>query len=579
MDMDWDDESGLHDPPPTGPQERSELTTYNLPTMDIGLNGEPGPNDGPELEVGEGNESGLYDPSEVETGTGNALGQYELSEAETGEKNESGPYVLSEVETGERNEPEPFDPAEMEVGERKESGPYDPSEVEIREREEPEPYGTPEAETGDRDTFGTYDPSEVEIGPRNGVGLDDTSSIRTGEDDKLGSRDLSVNRDREKSGPKEYDPADMRGGEEEEEEEADDHAPHDLTAAEARQGSAPVPHEPSETEKASRKVQENEAGADGQPRAEIKEGSDSENNYQVQKLVGKRVRRRGKRNVLEYLVRWSGYAPKFDQWMPITDLSNTLELIQDYEAANQAEEAAPRGVKRKADVANSPRKQGSVKKQRLEGVGNSIATANNRKRGRPTKQRPAVRSVRSVQFSKRGRSGKQPTEIRSAISQKGEAESPRTHRTPREAVTQNWAVNTPTKRRGLGKTSNESGAANTPVRRGRAGKQPLEHDQVANGTPETETPDNRRERKRPNDVSKEDEEPDTPRTRGSQPKNLLVGINAGIRKTGKVLEKGKVVKSATRGGSKKQLTAIHPPINRKRAVHNKVAPRQLRSRK
>lgn len=577
MDMDWDDESGLHDPPPPGPQDRSELTTYNPPTIDIGLNGEPGPNDGPELEVGERNEPGLYDPSEVETGARNALGQYDLSEAETGGKYESGPYVPSEVETGERNEPGPFDPAEVEVGERKESGPYDPSEVEIRERDEPESYGTPEAETGNRDTFGTYDPSEVEIGPKNGIGFDDSSSIKTGEDGKLGSRDLSVNQDREKSGPKEYDPAEMRGGEEEE--EADDHAPHDPTAAEARQGSAPVPHELSEAEKAARNLHDNEAGADGQPGVETKDGSDSENNYQVQKLVGKRVRRRGKRNVLEYLVRWSGYAPKFDQWMPITDLSNTLELIQDYEAANQADEAAPRGEKRKADVANSPRKQGSVKKQRLEGGGNSTATANIRQRGRPTKQRPAIRSVRSVQFGKRGRSGKKLPGTRSGISQKGEAELPRTQRTPREAVTQNGTVNTPTKRRGLRKTSSENVAADTPVRRGRAGKQAPEHDQVANGTPETETPDNRRKRGRTKDVSKEDEEPDTPRTRGSQTKNLLVGINAGTRKTGKVLEKEKVMESGTRGGSKKQLTAIHPPINRKRAVHNKVASRQLRSRK
>lgn len=573
--MDWDDESGLHDPPPIGPQERSELTTYNPPTMDIGLNGEPGLNDGPEMEVGERNESGLYDPSEVELGARNASGPYDLSEAETGGKNESGPYVPSEVETGERNEPGPFDPAEVELGEGKESGPYNPSEVEIGERDEPEPYVTPEEETGDRNTLGTYDPSEVEIGPKNGVGLHDSSPIKTGEDGKLGSHDLSANQDRGKSGPKEYDPAEMRGGEEED----DDHVPHSPSAAEPRQESAQVPHELSETEKAARKVQENEVVADGQPGAETKEGSDSENSYQVQKLVGKRVRRRGKRNVLEYLVRWSGYAPKFDQWMPITDLSNTLELIQDYEAANQADEAAPRGEKRKADVANSPRKQGSVKKQRLEARGNSIATANIRKRGRPTKQRPAIRSVRSVQFGRRGKSGKQLPEIRSAISQKGEAELPGTHGAPREAVTQNGAVNTPTKRRGVRKISNENGATDAPVRRGRAGKQPPEHNQVANGTPEAETPDNRRKRGRPKEVSKEDEEPDTPRTRGTQPKNLLVGINSGIRKTGKMVEKEKVVKSGTRGGSKKQLTAIHPPINRKRAVHNKVASRQLRSRK
>ena len=213
-----------------------------------------------------------------------------------------------------------------------------------------------------------------------------------------------------------------------------------------------------------------------------------------------------------YLVRWSDYAPKFDQWMPITDLSNTLELIRDYEAANQADEAASCGEERKADVASSPRKQGSVKKQRLEARENSIATVTPPKRGRPTKQRPAICSVRSVKFGRRGRLGKRLPETRSAISQKGEADTPRTRGTPREAVIQNGATNTHTKRRDIKKTTNENGFTDAPVRQGRAGKQLPEHNQVANGATETETPDNPRKRGRPKEVSKEDEESDTPRT-------------------------------------------------------------------
>lgn len=554
MDMDWDDESGLHDPPPMAPHERIELTSYNPPTIETGLKGRPGPSEASEMELGERHESGLYDPSEVETGERNASGPYDPSEAETGEKNESGPYDPSEVETGERNEFGLFEPPEVEMGERNESGPYDPSEVEIREREEPEPYASPEVGSGERNTLGAYDPSEVEIGPENGLGSYDPSPTKTGEDDKSGSHDLSANLERGKSDSKEYDPAEMRG------EEDDEQTPHDPSAKGAAQESAPAPHALPDSETVARKVEENEAGADGQPGVETKEGSDSESNYQVQKLVGKRVRRRGKRNVLEYLVRWSGYAPKFDQWMPITDLSNTLELIQDYEAANQADEAAPRGEKRKADVASSPRKQGSVKKQRLEARENSIATLTPPKRGRPTKQRPAIRSVRSVKFGRRGRSGKRLPETRSAISQKGEADTPRTRGTPREDVIQNGATNTPTKRRDLKKTTNENGVTDAPVRRGRAGKQLPEHNQVANGATETETPDNPRKRGRPKEASKEDEEPDTPRT-------------AGTRKNKKALKAG------ARGGPKKQLAAIHLPISRKRVVNTKVTPRQLRSRK
>lgn len=553
MDMDWDDESGLHDPPPMESQERSDLTTYNPPTMETGLKGGPGPDEASEMELGERNESGLYDPSEVETGERNPSGPYDPSEAEIVEQSESGAYDPSEVEEGERNKSGPFDPAEVEIGERNESGPYNPSDVEIRERDEPEPYATPEVESGERNTFGTYDPSEVEIGPENGLGSHDPAPTKTGEGDKLGSRDLFANQESGKSGSKEYDPALIRGGEDVEQ------TPRDPSATGTGQESAPVLQEFSETEIAARKVEEKEAGADEQPGAETKEGSDSENSYQVQKLVGKRVRRRGKRNVLEYLVRWSGYAPKFDQWMPITDLSNTLELIQDYEAANQADDAAPRGEKRKAEVASSPRKQPSFKKQRLEARGNSVAAATLRKRGRPTKQRPALRSVRSVHFDKRGRSGKQLPETRSAISQKGEADTPRTRGTPREAFIQNGPTNTPTKRGDLRKTTNENGVTDALVKRGRAEKQLSEHNQVENGTTGTETPDNPRQKGRPKGVTKEGEEPDSPRTRGTKPKSLW--------------------KTGTRGGPKKQLAAIHPPINRKRPGNTKVAPRQLRSRK
>lgn len=553
MDMDWDDESGLHDPSPTRLQEISHLTTYNPPTMETGLKSGLRPDEASEMELAERNDSGLYDPSEVETGEKNACGPYDASEAETGEKNESGAYDPSEVETGERNESGQFYPSEVEIGERNESGRYNPSDVEIRERDEPEPYVTPEVDSGERNTFGTYDPSEVEIGPENGLGSHDSTATKTGEGDKLESHDLSAYQERGEGGLKEYDPALLSAGENVEQ------TPHDPPATGAGQESAPAPHELSETEVAARKVEEKEAGADEQPGAETKEGSDSENNYQVQKLVGKRVRRRGKRNVLEYLVRWSGYAPKFDQWMPITDLSNTLELIQDYEAANQADDAAPRGVKRKAEVASSPRKQPSLKKQRLETQGNSVAAATLRKRGRPTKQRPAIRSVRSVQFGKRGRSGKQLPDTRSAISQKGEADTPRTRGTPREAVIQNGPINTPTRRGDLKKTTNENGITDAIIRRGRAGKQLPEQNQVEDGTVGTETPDNPRKKGRSKGVTKEGEEPDSPLTRGTKPKSLL--------------------KTGTRGGPKKQLAAIHPPLIRKRAVNTKVAPRKLRSRK
>jgi hypothetical protein len=40
--------------------------------------------------------------------------------------------------------------------------------------------------------------------------------------------------------------------------------------------------------------------------------------YKMDKIMRKRVRS----GILEYLVRWRGYGPEFDSWVPATDIKN-----------------------------------------------------------------------------------------------------------------------------------------------------------------------------------------------------------------------------------------------------------------
>ena len=50
--------------------------------------------------------------------------------------------------------------------------------------------------------------------------------------------------------------------------------------------------------------------------------------YEVEKIVGhKRV---GKKALLRYLIRWTGYGPQFDTWATARDLKNSAEILSEY---------------------------------------------------------------------------------------------------------------------------------------------------------------------------------------------------------------------------------------------------------
>ena len=52
--------------------------------------------------------------------------------------------------------------------------------------------------------------------------------------------------------------------------------------------------------------------------------------YEIDSLINKReTARRGP----EYLVRWKGYGPEYDEWRNIPELGNAMDLVKDYEQA------------------------------------------------------------------------------------------------------------------------------------------------------------------------------------------------------------------------------------------------------
>ena len=55
----------------------------------------------------------------------------------------------------------------------------------------------------------------------------------------------------------------------------------------------------------------------------------------MERLLNKRIIRKGRGLAIEYLLRWKGYRPEFDRWYNIKDLQDALELIEEYKAEAQ----------------------------------------------------------------------------------------------------------------------------------------------------------------------------------------------------------------------------------------------------
>jgi hypothetical protein len=58
---------------------------------------------------------------------------------------------------------------------------------------------------------------------------------------------------------------------------------------------------------------------------------DIQNQYEIERLINKRVIRRDQNHSIEYLIRWLRYESEYDRWYNVKNLANAKDLIVDYE--------------------------------------------------------------------------------------------------------------------------------------------------------------------------------------------------------------------------------------------------------
>ena len=79
---------------------------------------------------------------------------------------------------------------------------------------------------------------------------------------------------------------------------------------------------------------------------EIEDDTNQYKFYEIEKLVDKRIKKYNKIFVTQYLVRWTDYESKYDEWRSIFELQNSQNFIEQYEL-NHSQNSSDRNDKRK----------------------------------------------------------------------------------------------------------------------------------------------------------------------------------------------------------------------------------------
>lgn len=53
--------------------------------------------------------------------------------------------------------------------------------------------------------------------------------------------------------------------------------------------------------------------------------------FEIEHLIGQRTIQRGRRYFVQYLVKWTGYGPSYNEWHERADLEDARELVEEYD--------------------------------------------------------------------------------------------------------------------------------------------------------------------------------------------------------------------------------------------------------
>jgi chromodomain-containing protein len=104
------------------------------------------------------------------------------------------------------------------------------------------------------------------------------------------------------------------------------------------------------------------------PLSEHEDGAD----YEVDAILAKRTIRRGRKNILQYLVRWTGYGSQWNEWFDDTNLPNAREAIQEFED-RQAQITGRKEPPARDYPTDKPQAQKKGRPRKIKGVMAQIA--------------------------------------------------------------------------------------------------------------------------------------------------------------------------------------------------------------